>query len=796
MRPLTGTLIVLIGLTLVGCAGETGYDATIRRTSYGVAHITADDWGSLGFGEAYAMSEDHVCSIADQVVRARSERSKYFGRGENDRHFRLDVGLAAVGIRERAAADLASYEPYIREYFEGFAAGFNEYLRVTGIDALPEWCAGQPWVNEIQALDIAAYLRSLVMVSAGFGVWIDAASPPDGRSTANLSALPEPIGTSNGWVVGASNGWAIGRDRTESGGGMLLANPHYPWQGSNRFWEKHLTIPGELDVYGIGLVGLPIISIGFNENVAWTHTVSSGTRVTLARVDLKPGEPTVYMRDGEEVSMTSRTVSIEVLRNDGTLETVEHTIYETVHGPVISTGASRWSDKHAYSLHDSNRDNDEVARQWIAMAKAESMDDFQAAHERYMGMPWVNTIATSSDGRAWYVDVSSTPNLSDEAFEEWQAGPPNGSGFVVLDGSDSRFDWIDEPGARDPGLVPYSEMPQLERSDYVFNANNSYWLANSAELLTGYQGFYGLQEQTARSVRTRMNDLVLRTLGEGSIYGTDDKLSLDELTRAAFLNRSLTGELLADAVSERCRARPYGTANDVRVELGEACSVLADWDQRFDLESRGAVLWREFMNRVPRNAMQDAGPLFAEAFDPVRPVETPSGLAPANGSTDQVLNWLAEAVDILTRAGHALDVPLGDLQHSNKNGGRIPVHGGGPREGITNMVSAFGNGTTLEPGPEFEPFVQGSRSLREDGYPVTAGTSFIMALEYGADGPNARAILTYSQSGDPASEHFTDQTWLFSRKEWRPVLFREEDINSDPNLETYRVSAPRTQERQ
>lgn len=194
--------------------------------------------------------------------------------------------------------------------------------------------------------------------------------------------------------------------------------------------------------------------------------------------------------------------------------------------------------------------------------------------------------------------------------------------------------------------------------------------------------------------------------------------------------------------------------------------------------------------------MQDAGPLFAEAFDPVRPVETPSGLAPANGSTDQVLNWLAEAVDILTRAGHALDVPLGDLQHSNKNGGRIPVHGGGPREGITNMVSAFGNGTTLEPGPEFEPFVQGSRSLREDGYPVTAGTSFIMALEYGADGPNARAILTYSQSGDPASEHFTDQTWLFSRKEWRPVLFREEDINSDPNLETYRVSAPRTQERQ
>jgi len=788
MRPLTGTLLALIGLTLIGCEGKTGYDASIRRTSYGVAHITADDWGSLGFGEAYAMAEDHVCTISDQMVLARSERSRYFGRGENDRHFMHDVGLAAIGIRERAAADLASHEPYIREYFEGFAAGFNQYLRVTGTDALPGWCAGQPWVNEIQALDIAAYLRSFVMISNGFGRWINAASPPDGRSTAKLSALPEP--------TGASNGWAFGRDRTESGGGMLLANPHYSWLGSNRFWEKHLTIPGELDMYGVGLIGLPIVLFGFNNNVAWTHTVSSGIRFTLARVDLKPGEPTVYMRDGEEVSMTSRTVAIEVLKNDGTLETVRHTVYETVHGLVISAGAFHWSDEHAYSIRDSNRDNDEVARQWIAMAKAGSMDDFQAAHERYAGMPWVNTIATSSDGRAWFADVSSSPNLSDDAFEEWRTSSLKKPGFIVFDGSDSRFDWIDEPGARDPGLIPYSGMPQLERSDYVFNANDSFWLANSAELLTGYQDFYSLQEGTVRSVRTRMNELMLRTLGEGSIYGTDGKLSLDELTRAAFLNRSLTGELLADAVSERCQARPYGTANDARVELGEACDVLADWDKRFDLESRGAVLWREFMNRVPGNAFRDAGPLFAEAFDPARPVETPSGLAEANGSTDQILNWLAEAVDILQRAGHALDVPLGDLQHSNKNGGRIPVHGGGPREGITNMVGAFGNGTTLEPGPEFKPFVQGSRSLREDGYPVTAGTSFIMALEYGADGPNARALLTYSQSGDPTSEHFTDQTWLFSRKEWRPVLFRERDINSDPNLETYRVSAPRTQERQ
>src|SRR5690606_26688979 len=62
------------------------YQATIRRTAYGVAHIKADDLGSALFGQAYAFAQDHVCTLADQIVKVRSERSKYFGRGKADAH--------------------------------------------------------------------------------------------------------------------------------------------------------------------------------------------------------------------------------------------------------------------------------------------------------------------------------------------------------------------------------------------------------------------------------------------------------------------------------------------------------------------------------------------------------------------------------------------------------------------------------------------------------------------------------------------------------------------------------------
>jgi glycosyltransferase involved in cell wall biosynthesis len=47
-------------------------------------------------------------------------------------------------------------------------------------------------------------------------------------------------------------------------------------------------------------------------------------------------------------------------------------------------------------------------------------------------------------------------------------------GAVLRDGSDPMFEWGEEKGARDPGLVPYRDMPQIERDDYVFNANDPF----------------------------------------------------------------------------------------------------------------------------------------------------------------------------------------------------------------------------------------------------------------------------------------------------------------------------------
>ena len=73
----------LLGLTLAGCTSTEPngtspppYDVTIRRTSYGIPHISAADLGSLAYGVGYAAAQDYGCYLADQMVKIKSLRAR------------------------------------------------------------------------------------------------------------------------------------------------------------------------------------------------------------------------------------------------------------------------------------------------------------------------------------------------------------------------------------------------------------------------------------------------------------------------------------------------------------------------------------------------------------------------------------------------------------------------------------------------------------------------------------------------------------------------------------------------
>lgn len=774
---------VLVLSTSVGAIGSNAgatvteqYEVTIARDAGGVPHITAADWGSLGFGQGYALAEDRACTLLDQVVKVRGERARWFGPGENDEHVNSDFAYRHLGLWEDAPTRWADQSPRVQDMIDGYVAGFN--ARIDQHDVVG-WCAGEPWIGPITSQDLYAYVADILLAasSRNFIQEIGAAQPPATTdATDATSAVTEPDGFAGRSLdrrsPGASNGWAFGSDTTATGGGLLLGNPHYPWEGELRFWESHLMIPGELNVYGVGLSGLPGIQIGFNEAVAWTHTVSAGHRFTLYRYDLDPSDPTAYLVDDEVVGrMVPNDITIEVGGDDGSTTELSRTLYSTHHGPVLDIDPLGWTSEQAIAIGDANLEITRGLEQWLGMDAATSMDEFQEIHAESQGIPWVNTIATSADGRAWYADTSATPNLSASALAAWSAEVAGGGllglvyndfGVVMLDGSNSLYDWVDDPGAPAPGLVPYAALPQLERSDYVFNANDSYWLANPDQLLAGYSPMHG-REGIDQSPRTRTNVMLLE--------GHQGTWTLDDVQSTLFSDRATLAELLREPLVGACTTTPSVDLNGTVVDLTAACTALTGWDGTFTDDARGAIVFREWLSRFDYADRVDAGRLFSDRFDAADPAGTPS--VPVTDRAD----WLVElgsAVQLLGLLGIPVDAPLGDYQFEVRTGDRIPIHGGTNIEGTANIVDCCADSTGLGPLPDDGDPINDASDLRDlPGYAVTDGASFVMTVEYTPDGPVGEGFLTYGNPDDPADPAYRAGLEAYSAGEWRPFLFTE-----------------------
>jgi acyl-homoserine-lactone acylase len=82
-------------------------------------------------------------------------------------------------------------------------------------------------------------------------------------------------------------------------------------------------------------------------------------------------------------------------------------------------------------------------------------------------------------------------------------------------------------------------------------------------------------------------------------------------------------------------------------------------------------------------------------------------------------------------------------------------------------------------------------TLTRDGYPISYGTSLLMAVDYTGGAPRAWALLTYSNTGDRTSPLFDAQMQRFSDKDWREVAVTEAAIEADPGLVVTEVAAPR-----
>jgi acyl-homoserine-lactone acylase len=752
----------------------------LRRTSDGIPHIRAGNWRDLGQGVGHVQADDALCTLAEAFVTFEGRRSYFFGANEKparistfgqSTNIDLDFFFRAFADADMVQRYRAEQPRELNELIEGYAAGYNRYLaqaRSGHASHATHRCLRQPWVRAITSDDIyrRMYAAQLAAGYAHFIPQLANAQPASAHARQESSSGRAQLQRLFAHRVGdqpalGSNAIAFGRKATGEEGGVLLGNPHWYWGGPDRFYQMHLTIPGRLDVAGVAFLGIPVVMIGFNHHVAWSHTVSEARRFGLFELTLDPADPTRYRVDGQPQAMQARRVAVEVRGDAGKPRRVERTFYRSRFGPMVDLGAQDaafgWGRERALALRDVNADNFRVFRNFFYWNQARSLEEFIEIQRREAAVPWVNTVAIGrGDGRVWYADVGAVPNVPDALRKSCAASLAEGFAQVdaltpLLDGSRSACDWLQDPAAVQPGAMPAGGQPSLLRDDYVANMNDSYWLTQPAQPLEGYPALLG-GERAALSLRSRLGHEMAQALLQaqaGSSARLAHRLMHDALHPRVYSAEQFKSALLGPV----CRLRRVD-----KVDVAAACDVLMRWANTANADDRGALLWEAFWRRVREIPEAE---LFQQPFSPGAPLATPHQ---PNGADPRVARALADAVTEFRRAGRPLDEPLGRRRFVRSEGQRVPLYGG--CHGHGNFVVAC------------------NESDADAMSPDSLANTYLQVVRFTPEGVEAHTLLAHGQRETAVSNgDGIEPVRRYADRQWLRFPFTEDEIARDPALQ-------------
>lgn len=341
---------------------------------------------------------------------------------------------------------------------------------------------------------------------------------------------------------------------------------------------------------------------------------------------------------------------------------------------------------------------------------------------------------------AEYIEAMRTPGMS--MWNLMMADTAGNIGYLynaLSPRRDPGLDWSRPVIGADPrsewqGFIPFDELPKLVNpvSGWMQNCNDAPWN------ITAGSGF----EAAAMPFRLVSDDTYTdrgRRLTE--LLSADESVTVEEMrlyaTDSLVLRAREWVPVLAAAVDAGAEA-PQA--------LRDAMSVLNAWDFHAEPESTGMALFHRW-HLLARPGRLPAEPIPAERMQ-------------------QLLTHLATAAQECIDKYGRLDPPWGQVLFFKHGRAEFSVTGGSSQFNVVR--TAFG--------------VPGS-----DGrIPVNGGSSYQMIVDM-APTPRAWSCFPKGVNEDPDSPHFADMTFLWSRKQYKPVWFTWEEL--EPNIENQTIIA-------
>lgn len=605
IRRLTGTTGVILSFFLIlsfSCIqdSEKSISTEIVWDTYGVPHIYAQNAEDMYYAYGWAQMHNHADLILKLYAQSRGRAAEYWG----EEFLLSDEKVQLFNLAEKAEKIYSAQNRDFKNYLDAFVKGINEYA-VKNPSAINETAR---LVLPVTVTDIISHTLRITCLEFLAGEDIYAAWKSSDAG---------------------SNAIAIAPSKSASGNAMLIINPHLPWSDYFLWFEAHLNTTG-FKAYGVSLIGMPSVTMAFNDNLGWAHTVNPIDASDRYELTLK-GEN--YILDGKSVPFEKRNTTIKVLQKNGEYLEKNYEFLYSQHGPVIGKNKDK-----AYAVRVAGLDNTKIFEQYHKMAAATNFSEFEEASKMIQN-PMFNVIYADKEGNIFYLFNGNVPVRNEGDFGFWRG---------TVDGTKSKYIW--------QSTHPYSDLPKVlnPTTGFLQNCNDPPWSCTFPAALNksdfpAYMSTVGTPFRPQRSVNMIKNN---------------PSVSFDQLVQYKLNTEMETAHRFLDDLLAAVELYPG------EISL-KAASVLKSWDKSTDNESRGSVLFACWWDKVRSN-------MFQIPWKYEEPVTTPDGLS----NPKQAVELLEKAAQEVIQKYGSLDIAWGEVYRFRLNGMDYPANGGPGDYGI------------------------------------------------------------------------------------------------------------------
>ena len=579
------------------------YNVIIYRDTWGVPHIFGDKDEDTAYGLGYAHAEDDFATIQDILIAARGNLAKYYGRSVAANDYMVKLLKIWDTVEKNYENGLSDD---VIKISEAYADGINHYASLYPDKAFKG-------VFPVKGKDIVAgFIHRMPLM---FGL--------DG-TLAKLATNKYPIknedpSTSESDILNqrmlGSNVIAVSPSRSDDKFTRILINSHQPWSGPVAWYEAHLNSNEGWNMVGGLFPGSPVVLVGHNENIGWSHTVNKPDLIDVYELTLNPKNSNQYYFDGRYENFEISESSIKVKIWGPIKWTFKRKVFRSKHGPVIKNEHGLFAIR--YSGHDEFR----YLEQWFRMNKSQNFDDFENAL-KLMAIPMFNTIYADKEGNIFYIYNALFPKRSDGYI--WEGDP--------LKGDTSENLWKD--------YLPYKDLPKIlnPKSGFLQNCNSSPFLAttgNDNPDQSLYNNNLGIERfQTNRALRAH------------EVYGED--LSID---RSEFYNYKYDTKYSEKSVLVTNLKRFLAEAKTKDKNANQAINILSKWNYETDSLAVGVHY----------------------ALDAIKPVYNPDDYY---YDYELIMQRLKTSVNKTKDHFGKLDIKWGDIQRLKRGNKNLALSGG------------------------------------------------------------------------------------------------------------------------